>query len=1370
MNNGDQQYSAAKSASTRLQLRLLAVCVSLLFGAQAVYSCSNTITFSVSSTAETCAANDGTASVTPAGGTAPYTFEWDGLADGQATASATGLTSGTYDVTISDAGGCTAVATATVDPASNSIPTSQLAAWSCGKVLTSLNSYIYGNMVPGAQRYEYRFHNPATGFVSSGFSHSSYPYATFFAAVWVPGIQINTTYEVQVRAKVGGCWGAFGPVCALTTPIVIPETQLTSASCGSTLNTINDYFYIDPVAGASRYEYEISDGNGFTTTVQSLNAYPTASWFSLYYASGIRCNTTYSIRIRAQLFGTWGNWGPACDLSTPINDPNLSGLTLQAANITEALCNGATASIALSTTGGNAPLAYSWDAAAGSQMASTAVGLSSGDYEVTVTDILGCAAVETYTVETVAGPAVTASTTNRTCNAVADGTATLAATGGAAPYTYTWDVAAGSQATATANGLSNGNYNATVTDGNGCTTVATAIVGLNDLSTLNTSSTDESCTPGTDGTATVGPTDGTAPYTYTWAATAGNQTAATAAGLAAGGYDVTVVDATGCENSTTVGVALTPGVGLLVGTTDAVCEWGDGSASTNTIGGTSPFSFLWDTNAGSQTTSTATGLDAGNYDVTVVDGHGCETYSTASVGTTCVEAFTTDKADGGWDHSLMVCANGLVWASGDNTHGQLGDGNSGANLNSSTPVQVAGLDQVRAVSVGQEHSVALREDGSVWAWGLNDAGQLGTGLGGQSATPVMITGLANIIDVAAGDYHTLALDENGTVWGWGNNGNGQVGNGTNVQAATPVHITGLSNVIAIAAGSGHSMALLDDGTIWAWGHNGAGQLGTNSFSSQQSPVQVTGIDKVKAIACGGLHSLAVRGDGTVWAWGSNSTGQLGDGTYNLRLTPVQSSIANVVSVAAGNSNSRALKADGSVWSWGYTYAGSGGGTTPLIETSLSAVAEIGAGDQFVMAVTNGGDVVAFGYNGNGPLGIGNTTTNYPTLGVSELGCSMVPDCGLMEVESMESTNEVCFNAGDGTATAFGDGGIAPYAYSWDAAAGNQQTQLAEGLVPGSYKVTVTDFQGCTAVDSVSLGAGVVVPTTGLQSNSCGVTLANLNSYIHVQAVPGATRYQYEFSDGNGFVSEAYSLSQYPSATFFSPYYVPNLQAGITYNVRVRAQVNGCWGDYGSSCSVTSPATVPQVQVSSAWCGATLSSINQYFYISGSGAASRYQYEVSDGNGFVGTGFSPSSHPTATWFSLYFVAGIQPGTTYDVRVRTKVAGVWGTYGPSCQLTTPASSSKYAAESATVYTLPAHDALVVQLQPNPSNGAVALMIAGMEEQGTVTVHDLSGRMLHQQTVGGTQATVRLNTRADLASGMYLVSVASGSKLQQLRMVIR
>lgn len=1334
--------------------------------AQQVNACQGVVSLSFSSTDETTSANDGTIDVLASGGAAPYTYAWGGVVQNQTTASLSDLAAGSYNVTVTDNNGCSTAGSATVQACQPSIPTTSLAAWSCGNVLASLNSYIYCNAVSGATRYEYRFYDPLTGFVSSGFSHAFYPKATFFASVWVPGIQLNTTYQVQVRAKKGNCWGAFGPVCELTTPIVIPETQLTTASCGSTLNTVNDYFFIDPVAGAMRYEYEISDGNGFSTTMQSLNAYPTADWFSLYYVNGIECNTTYNVRVRVQMMGFWGAWGPSCTVTTPTNDVSLSGLALAAPSIADASCAGGDGAIQLNITGGNAPFQYVWSSNAASVTGDNASGLHTDVYAVTVTDNLGCFVTDSMLVAQLPAPQLTSASTNESCSAGNDGAATVTATGGAAPYTYQWGASAGNQTTAVATGLGHGTYTVAVTDANTCLVLDTVMVAQDVLDSLNTSFSYESCMPGNDGTATVGPTDGMAPYTYQWDAAAGNQTTATATGLVAGSYAVSVIDAGGCTATTQVGVAVAPGVGLLLSSNEAVCEWGDGSATASPIGGTPPFTWAWDANTGNQTTETATGLDEGTYDVTITDGNTCETFATVNVGTTCVEAFTSDIADGGWDHSLIVCANGQVWASGDNAHGQLGDGNSGANLNSAVPVPVQGLDQVRAVSVGQEHSVAVRDDGSVWTWGLNDVNQLGNSSLTQTAVPVMVPGISGIIDVAAGDYHTIALANDGTVWGWGNNSSGQVGTGNKAPVPAPVQVTGLSNVVAISAGGGHSMALLSDGSIRTWGNNGAGQLGINSFQSQSSPTAVPGIDKVKAIAAGGLHSLAVRGNGDVWSWGSNSSGQLGDSTYNMRLVPIKVTIANVVSVAAGNSNSRALKADGSVWSWGYTYAGSGG-TFPVIESNLTSVTEIGAGDQFVMAVTNTGNVVAFGYNGNGPLGIGNTTTNYPTLNVSDIGCSLLPDCGTMTVDAMESTNEVCFGRGDGTTTAFGGGGVAPYSYEWDAAAGNQTTQKALGLVPGTYSVTVTDFQGCTAVDSVSLGVGVVVPTTSLEAASCGAVLASLNSYIYCQAVPGATRYRYEFSDGNGFVAEASSLAQYPSATFFSPYYVPGLQAGIAYNVRVKAQLNGCWGDYGAACTITAPSTIADVQVASAWCGATLSTFNQYFYISGTGAAQRYQYEVTGANGFSSTGFSPSSHPTATWFSMYFVPGVQAGQTYQVRVRAKVGGVWGTYGPACDITIPASANKTANSS--ISGAPTEE-LVANLYPNPTNGTAHLLLASHEEAATVRLVDMSGRVVEQHNTSGYAVTVELNAHQQLPAGIYVVQVQSGAQLQQLRLVVR
>jgi hypothetical protein len=227
----------------------------------------------------------------------------------------------------------------------------------------------------------------------------------------------------------------------------------------------------------------------------------------------------------------------------------------------------------------------------------------------------------------------------------------------------------------------------------------------------------------------------------------------------------------------------------------------------------------------------------------------------------------------GFADSLALRSDGTVWAWGQNTYGQLGNGTT---TGSSIPVQVSGLADVVAVAAGQYHSLALRSDGTVWAWGFKFA----DGASGQSSVPVQVPGLSRIVAIAAGQYHSLALKSDGTVWAWGYDTKGQLGNGGTAAQINPVQVWGLSGAVAIAAGGSHSLALLNGGTVDAWGSNSNGQLGngTADSSAHSTAAAVPGLVGVTQLAAGLNHSLAVRGDGTGAAWGAGFQGQLGAGS------------------------------------------------------------------------------------------------------------------------------------------------------------------------------------------------------------------------------------------------------------------------------------------------------------------------------------------------------------------------------------------------------------------------------------------------------------------------------------------------------------
>ncbi|HEY0406156.1 MAG TPA: S8 family serine peptidase [Pyrinomonadaceae bacterium] len=280
----------------------------------------------------------------------------------------------------------------------------------------------------------------------------------------------------------------------------------------------------------------------------------------------------------------------------------------------------------------------------------------------------------------------------------------------------------------------------------------------------------------------------------------------------------------------------------------------------------------------------------------------------------------------GLGHSLAVKTDGTVLAWGTNNNSQLGDNTRTDRL---VPVRVQGLTGASALTGGYAHSVALRSNGTVWTWGNNQYGQLGDGTNTTRKTPVQVGGLNNITAIAAGSSHTLALRADGTVWAWGNNQNGQLGDGSNVQRATPVQVSGLTGVVSIAAGINHSLAVRTDGTVWTWGGNESGQLGDGTLTASAVPLQASGLTGVVSVACGGVnyqppssYSLALRSDGTVWAWGDNRSGQLGDGNFNGRRLPAQvSGLNGVNAISAGQSHALALRSDGTVWGWGSNSSG-----------------------------------------------------------------------------------------------------------------------------------------------------------------------------------------------------------------------------------------------------------------------------------------------------------------------------------------------------------------------------------------------------------------------------------------------------------------
>jgi len=313
----------------------------------------------------------------------------------------------------------------------------------------------------------------------------------------------------------------------------------------------------------------------------------------------------------------------------------------------------------------------------------------------------------------------------------------------------------------------------------------------------------------------------------------------------------------------------------------------------------------------------------------------------------------------GYSHTIAIKSDGSLWAWGRNQYGQLGDGTDGGGWNNgyndysadkNIPTQIGTDKNWASVSAGLDYAIAIKKDGSLWAWGNNSSEQLGTD-GNYKNTPTQI-GSDTWASVSAGYMHVAAIKKDGSLWAWGYNYNGQLGDGTNeYRRNIPTRIGTDTNWASVSVGPNHTVAIKKDGSLWAWGCNQYGKLGdgtatmrdedniniiTNGINNDKNTPTRIGTDTNWASVLAGFeHTVAIKKDGSLWAWGRNVRGQLGDGTggdgheYNLveqKMIWNESGNKNIptrigtdtnwASVSTRNRYNMAVKTDGSLWVWG----------------------------------------------------------------------------------------------------------------------------------------------------------------------------------------------------------------------------------------------------------------------------------------------------------------------------------------------------------------------------------------------------------------------------------------------------------------------
>ncbi|MDM1555989.1 T9SS type A sorting domain-containing protein [Chryseobacterium indologenes] len=333
----------------------------------------------------------------------------------------------------------------------------------------------------------------------------------------------------------------------------------------------------------------------------------------------------------------------------------------------------------------------------------------------------------------------------------------------------------------------------------------------------------------------------------------------------------------------------------------------------------------------------------------------------------------------GGEHSVGIKTDGTLWAWGSNSNGQLGDGTT---VNRNVPIQIGTGNSWLRLATGKNYTVAIKADGTLWGWGNNAYGQLGNGTRTDRFSPTQIGTLADWKDVGTGDDHTVAIKTDGTLWTWGRNNYGQLGDGTTVDKLVPVKIGTATNWESVSAGISHTLAIKTNGTLWTWGYNGYGQLGDGTMTSKSSPIQVGTAVNWKSVDAGGNHSIGLKTDGTLWSWGINYDGQLGDGTISQKNSPIQIGTAtNWLNISAGNRFTFATKTNGTVWSWGENSDGQlGNGTSGTVNTTSPTQVGtssdnmlVSAGSYYVLVTNVDGFLKVTGQNTFGQLGDGTNT-------------------------------------------------------------------------------------------------------------------------------------------------------------------------------------------------------------------------------------------------------------------------------------------------------------------------------------------------------------------------------------------------------------
>ena len=831
---------------------------------------------------------------------------------------------------------------------------------------------------------------------------------------------------------------------------------------GATLNSINN----SPACGEDVITVEISenvlcntvDPSDWTITGPSGESYTVTNvsssicdaggnydkFFDLTLNTPLTAGGTYTLDLTGQIDDLCSHTTVGASLTFTVT--GVSG-TIDSQN--DVTCpSGSNGAAAVSATGGTPEYTYIWDNPANSTTSSVS-GLTAGTYHVTISDQVGvCQDIQTITISQPSPITVSFNTTDVQCNGDNDGVATANPSGGnGASWTYHWDAAAGGGTNATTSTLSAGtNYTVTVYDNQDCPQTATISVSEPSALAIDGILQQEpNCNGDSDGQLSVdNPNGGTPNYTYNWSS-GGASTSQTNTGLTAGTFSVTVEDAHHCQliqNNIVLGQpsAITNTNSI----TDATCNGSStGSIATSASGGTGSLSYTWSANTGGQTSATASNLAAGNYDVTIEDTHSCQLiYTSLNVDEDPAIVITVtannDATCGNSDGSATVSASG---GSGSGFTYSWQGGQSGATISN---VAAGGYD----VTVSDSHSCP-----EVLTVNINNAAAPSISEVGASHVDVLCNGDHTGVAEVSGSGGTGSLS-----YAWSSSGNtgtteSSLGAGTYTVSVTDANNCSASMSITISEPTAVNVIISASQDPTCFGYSNGNATASSS---------------------GGVGSYT-------YSWSAGGT------TSSATNTGLSANTTYTVTVQDGNncpatatitlSEPLAVSIDATSF------------TDPLCFGDANGTATVTT----VSGGTSGTGNYSYSWD-TSPVQTGQTATGltagtYNVTVTDDNSCEATTSINLSQPVLVQASTTVtdvqCNGDNDGTATVTGTGGTGSFTYSWDTSP-VQTSQTATGLIIGTYNVTITDGNSCTAITSATITepTALTIASNTWQNVSC----------------------------------------------------------------------------------------------------------------------------------------------------------------------------------------------------------------------------------------------------------------------------------------------